>query len=58
MMKVICKKTSTNFTKGKTYKAKRIFAEWPWMIMAWDNFDIGRYIHNDDYGTFIIQEDA
>lgn len=54
-MKVKMQNTSDYFTAGKIYKAKRIFkGTWDWMIMAWDNFGIGRYIHGGDYGGYKI----
>lgn len=65
-MKVIFEQSSTklingknyeHFTKGKTYIAKRIFEQWPWMIMAWDNGEIGRYIHQKDYGEYLLEDD-
>lgn len=52
-MRVKATKTTRYFTKGKVYIAKHIFKQWPWMLMAWDKYGIGRYIHLGDYGEFI-----
>jgi hypothetical protein len=47
-----CSKNTQFFTSGKEYRAKRIFPQWPWMVMAWDNQGIGRYIHNEYFGEY------
>ena len=54
-MTVICDRTTKYYTKGVKYKAKRIFPKWSWMIMAWDNGSIGRYIHDKDFGAYRIR---
>ena len=49
----VIKKEHEYFTKGKLYGARYVFPDtWPWMLMAWDNGDIGRYIHQGDYGEY------
>jgi hypothetical protein len=49
--------TSRYYTKKKKYRAKRIFEYWSWMIMAWDKFGVGRFIHGGDYGKFRITDE-
>ena len=52
---VIMKESNKYFTARKKYKASRIFHDnWPWMIMAWDNNSIGRFIHGKFHGDFEI----
>ena len=53
-MTVIFDRTTEYYTKGVKYKAKHIFSQWFWMIMAWDNDGIGRYIHGGNFGPFNI----
>ena len=44
---------SDRFDVGKEYRAKRIFPDhWSWMVMAWDNGGVGRYIHHGDFGEW------
>jgi len=50
--RIIQDKVYVLFTEGETYVARRIFEQWPWMIMAWDNEGVGRYIHGKDYGEY------
>lgn len=57
-MEVVFRTTTKNFIKDKVYKAKRIFEQWPWMIMAWDKFGIGRYIHQKNYGGYKLKEEG
>lgn len=55
-IRVIFSQTTKFFTKGVIYKAKRIFKQWPWILMAWDNFDIGRTIHQGFCGEYKLIE--